>query len=85
MYGPKMMQAEGEAAVLEERIYTESGLTMAQLRKHRVSGARRLGRLVPEIEVEQNSRGIQLTFTLGKGGFATTVLREYMKHLRGYY
>ncbi len=77
------MQAEGEAAVLEERIFKESGLAMAQLRKHRVSGTRRLGRLVPEIEVEQTNRGIQLIFTLGKGGFATTVLREYMKHPKG--
>ncbi len=83
MYGPQMMQAEGEAAVLEERIFKESGLDMAQLRKHRVSGTRRLGRLVPEIEVEQTNRGIQLIFTLGKGGFATTVLREYMKHPKG--
>jgi tRNA(Glu) U13 pseudouridine synthase TruD len=80
-----MMQAEGEAALLEERIFKESGLNMAQLRKHRVRGARRLGRLVPIINVEETSRGIQLTFTLGRGGFATTVLREYMKHPKGAY
>jgi tRNA pseudouridine13 synthase len=83
MYGPDMMPAEGEAAILEERIFKESGLNMGQLRKHRVRGARRLGRLVPIIEVEQNNRGIQLTFTLGRGGFATTVLREYQKHPKG--
>jgi tRNA(Glu) U13 pseudouridine synthase TruD len=53
---------------------------MAQLRKHRVRGVKRLGRLVPVIEIEEINRVIQLTFTLGRGGFATTVLREYMKH-----
>jgi tRNA(Glu) U13 pseudouridine synthase TruD len=56
---------------------------MAQLRKHRVRGVRRLGRLVPVIEIEEINRVIQLTFTLGRGGFATTVLREYMKHQKG--
>jgi tRNA pseudouridine13 synthase len=80
MFGPDMMPSEGEAAVLEERIFKESGLTMAQLRRNQVRGARRLGRLVPEIEVEETKRGIELSFTLGRGGFATTVLREYMKH-----
>ncbi len=80
MFGPEMMPAEGEAAILEERIFKESGLTMTQLRRHRVRGARRLGRLVPDIEVVEQKRGIALSFTLGRGGFATTVLREYMKH-----
>jgi tRNA pseudouridine13 synthase len=79
MYGPKMMPAEGEAAVLEDELFKDSGLTMDQLKRNRVTGARRLGRLVPEISVKQLNRGVELSFTLQKGGFATTVLREYMK------
>ena len=79
MYGAKMMHAEGEAGVLEDNIFIESGLSMTQLRKKRVTGSRRLGRLVPEIEYEVLKSGLELRFTLEKGGFATTVLREYMK------
>lgn len=79
MYGEKMMKAEAEAGSIEEMVFEASGLNEDQLRKHRVTGARRLGRMVPEIEVKHVNRGLQLSFTLEKGSFATTLLREYMK------
>ena len=79
MYGPQMIPTEGKAAVLEDELFQESGLSMEQLRRNNVTGARRLGRLVPEISFRHVDRGIELSFMLEKGGFATTVLREYMK------
>ena len=79
MYGPQMIPTEGEAAALEDELFQELGLTMDQLRRNNVTGARRLGRMIPEISFRHVARGMELSFMLEKGGFATTVLREYMK------
>ncbi len=88
MYGPKMWEAKGEAGVLEEKILTAAECTLAQLRRAKIDGTRRLGRLLlPDLvispapaEVAQKyPDSILLTFSLPKGAFATTVLREFMK------
>ena len=79
MFGPKMSRASGEAGALEAEIFTGSGLSNKLLKRNRVTGTRRRGRLTPTIEIKADKRGIQLSFTLNKGGFATTLLREFMK------
>lgn len=80
MYGPGMRQAEGVPGELEESILEQSGVTMEQLGKAKVEGTRRPGRLlVPDLEVKQSKEGLIITFSLPKGSFATTVLREVMK------
>jgi tRNA pseudouridine13 synthase len=80
MFGQHMISTEGEAAALEDELFQESGLTMEQLGRNNVTGARRLGRVVPEISFRHVDKGMELSFMLEKGGFATTVLREYMKY-----
>lgn len=79
MFGSKMTRASGEAGAIEDGIFAESGLSNKLLKRNRVTGTRRRGRLTPRIEIEAKKRGIQLSFTLHKGGFATTILREFMK------
>ena len=79
MYGYRMSQPTGDAAKLEAEILEESDVTMEALRRNGVTGTRRLGRLVPSIDVSVVPRGIRLGFMLHKGGFATTLLREFMK------
>jgi tRNA pseudouridine13 synthase len=79
MYGYQMSQPLGEAAALEAEILEESGMSLETFRRMRVTGTRRLGRLIPKIEVAETPRGVQLSFMLHKGGFATTLLREFMK------
>lgn len=79
MFGHRMIKAEREAASLENEVFTESGLSMKILKRNRVTGSRRIGRLVPDISYDVINNGIKLNFTLRKGGFATTLLREYMK------
>jgi len=79
MYGYKMSQPLGEAATLEAEILEESEMSLETFRRMRVTGTRRLGRLTPRIEVAEAPRGVQLSFMLHKGGFATTLLREFMK------
>lgn len=95
MYGSKMKPATHEADLLEASILAESGVTINQLRRAKVDGTRRLGRLlIPDITVntetnetstEQDSDPLAkngqliIEFFLPKGAFATTVLREIMK------
>ena len=80
IYGPKMWEAEAESGELEQEILGKSGLEMASLAKARMMGTRRLGRiLLNDLSVAQNGTGIVVQFSLPKGAFATTVLREIMK------
>ena len=84
MYGYRMSKAEGESAALEEEIFHESGMSNKKYKRLNVIGTRRLGRLTPRIKVSEVKRGIELSFVLPKGGYATTLLREFMKNEQGY-
>jgi tRNA pseudouridine13 synthase len=84
MYGYQMSQPLGEAAALEAEILEESEMSLERFKRMRVKGTRRLGRLTPRIEVTKVPRGVQISFMLHKGGFATTLLREFMKTKPGY-
>jgi tRNA pseudouridine13 synthase len=79
IYGYKMSRPLGEAAALEAEIFVESGVSMETYKRMRVTGTRRFGRLTPRIDVSEAPGGVQLSFMLHKGGFATTLLREFMK------
>ncbi len=86
MYGPKMWAASGPAGELEAAVLAESPVTLEQLAAARVEGTRRLGRLLlPELTVAPafdgagNTVGLTVGFSLPKGAYATTVMRELMK------
>ena len=75
-----MWEAEAEAGELEQEILAMSGLAMESLAREKMMGSRRLGRIVPDdLTVAQNETGVVVRFSLPKGAFATTVLRELMK------
>jgi tRNA(Glu) U13 pseudouridine synthase TruD len=74
-----MRKPEHEAAELENHILTESGFTEEQLRRNKMKGTRRMGRLLPDVSHEEVSEGVKLVFTLPMGGYATILLREFMK------
>ena len=80
IFGPKMWRASGPSANIEEEVWSEAGISIEQLKKLRVRGTRRLGRLIPVINLNPTADGLTLNFTLPKGAFATTVLREIMKN-----
>lgn len=80
IYGSKMWVAPGPAGELERAILAEAGVTLEQFGAVDVKGTRRLGRLLlPDIIVAPDPRGLLVRFSLPKGAFATTVLREIMK------
>ncbi len=80
IFGHKMSKPLGESAGLEEEILEETGVTLETLKRAKLTGTRRFGRQIPKIEVMRTQKGIQLSFTLSKGGYATTLLREIMKN-----
>ena len=89
LWGTKMLQPEDDALQLETQALNDAGLTTEDLDQKnpllpRLSGDRRSLRmrvLEPEISGGADEFGpyIQTTFTLGKGCFATAILREIMK------
>ena len=80
IYGSKMWVAKGLVGELEDRILAESGVTIEQLGRMGLKGTRRLGRLlIGDLQIDVVDKGLRLSFSLPKGAFATTVLREFMK------
>lgn len=84
IYGPKMRAAQAESGELEARILASTPVTLEHLRKAKVQGTRRLGRiLTPELTVKHHTfaekPALTVSFDLAKGAFATTVLGEIMK------
>jgi tRNA pseudouridine13 synthase len=82
MYGPKMWAATDAAAELEAEVLAETSVTLAHFDAAGLEGTRRLGRLLlPDCTVAVNEmlQGLTISFSLPKGAFATTILRELMK------
>ena len=80
IYGSKMWSASGEPGRLEQEIFSSCGVSAEQLASAGVEGTRRLGRLlVPDLVARKSAEGLTVSFSLPKGAFATTVMREIMK------
>lgn len=80
IYGSKMWMAEGVPGEIESTILAESGIALEQLDRLGVRGTRRLGRLLPsDLSVELADDGLTFRFSLPKGAYATTIMREMMK------
>ena len=79
IYGPRMWWAEGFSGDLEKEIFSESGISIKELRSLDVRGSRRLGRIIPKMTIQKSARGLNTRFFLPKGAYATVVLREITK------
>ncbi len=86
MWGPEMLQAQGEPGRREHAALEDFGLTVDDLKNSpcEVFGQRRPMRIFvrdPEISsgVDEYGPHIRLAFELPRGSFATMVLREIMK------
>lgn len=80
IYGYRMWWANGDPGALERQILEDAGVTEEMLQRAHLNGSRRRARLVLEdLEVEVHPEGLLFTFSLPKGSYATTVLREVMK------
>lgn len=82
LFGPKMKAAEGEVAVREATVLTESGLRAEDFERFKklTRGARRAYLIRPDVlAVESVESGILVRVTLPPGSYATVLLRELMK------
>lgn len=80
LFGAKMKRAGGEPGALEAATEQEGGITDAMWRAAHTEGTRRMGRiLLNDLEYTLEERCVVMRFSLPKGAFATTVLREFMK------
>jgi tRNA pseudouridine13 synthase len=80
IYGSRMWWAAGKPGELERGILRQAAVTEGMLDRERLNGSRRRARLLLEdLEVEPHPDGLLFTFSLAKGSYATTVLREVMK------
>ena len=80
IYGSQMWWAKGEPGRLERSVLEQTGVTEPMLHKEHLSGSRRRARLhLDDLQVEPHPDGLLFTFSLPKGAYATTVLREVTK------
>jgi tRNA pseudouridine13 synthase len=80
IYGSRMWWPDGEPGQLEHEVLERAKVTEDMLERERLSGSRRRARLLlDDLEVEEHPNGLLFTFSLPKGSYATTVLREFMK------
>jgi tRNA pseudouridine13 synthase len=83
MFGCKMKLPAGEPLALEEALLKSEGLTRADFDLPgglRMEGERRPLRVpLGEARLQPDDAGVLLEFSLPKGAYATSVLREIMK------
>jgi len=80
IYGSRMWWADQQPGQLERRVLEEAGVTEEMLDRAHLNGSRRRARLLlDDLEVERHPDGLLFSFSLPKGSYATTVLREVMK------
>jgi tRNA pseudouridine13 synthase len=80
IYGARMRWASGEPGELERMVLETAEVTTEMLRRARLDGSRRPARLfLDDLSLESHPEGLLFTFTLPKGAYATTVLREFIK------
>lgn len=80
IYGTRMRWATGRPGELEREVLASRGVSAEDLSRARLSGSRRAGRLpIPDLRIEKEPGGLAFTFSLPKGSYATTLMREFMK------
>lgn len=80
IYGARVRWAEGEPGLLERDVLEQAGVDETMLRRARLDGSRRPARLhVRDLSIEPHPDGLSFSFTLPKGAYATTLLREFTK------
>lgn len=80
IYGARMWWACGEPGELERKVLQAAGVTTEMLRQARLNGSRRPARMfLSDLRIYPHPNGLRFTFSLPKGAYATTVLREFTK------
>lgn len=83
LYGPRMTEPSGEPHAIEQRVWDSAGVPLEALTKTgiKIAGGRRAMRFKPldaglRLGADQQGPYFEVFFTLPRGCYATTVLRE---------
>ncbi len=80
IFGHKMMAAVGPAGDCENHLLQRFGLELGVFKPLRAPGSRRPAILyLHDLSVKPVAEGLEFTFTLPSGAYATTVLREFSR------
>jgi tRNA pseudouridine13 synthase len=80
IYGHKMMGAAGAAGDCENDLLRRFGLAPSAFKPLRAPGSRRAAIIYPhDLSFKPVRQGLEFTFTLPAGAYATTVLREFTR------
>jgi tRNA pseudouridine13 synthase len=80
IYGHKMMPAAGPAGDYEKELLDRFGLAPAAFKPLRAPGSRRAATIhLHDLSIQTVCHGLEFTFTLPAGAYATTVLREFTR------
>ncbi len=80
IFGSKARLARGEPGRLEAEVLAASGVAPGDFRRCRLKGSRRPGRLlVGRVAIAEHPQGLEFSFALPKGAYATVLMREFMK------
>jgi tRNA pseudouridine13 synthase len=80
IYGAKMRWAGGEPGQWEREVLAGAEVTEDLLKRARLDGSRRPGRLfLSYLDIQPDEQGLVFKFSLPKGSYATTVIREFTK------
>ena len=75
-----MRRPSGFPDDLEQEVLEAHKVTVEMLRKAGLEGSRRTARIkLSALEVKPHPSGLELSFALPKGSYATVVLREFTK------
>ena len=81
IYGHEMMAAVGEPGALEAEVLGAAEIEPEQMKRAKLNGSRRPSRLwIDDLAIEPAPAGLWFSFSLPKGSYATTVLREFTKN-----
>ena len=80
IYGYKMMSAAGAAGDREKELLGRFGLSADAFKPLRATGSRRAATIhLDDLTIHPIPQGVEFTFTLPAGAYATTVMREFIR------
>jgi tRNA pseudouridine13 synthase len=80
IFGHKMKPAGGRAEAYERGLLESLNLDLEMFKPLRAKGSRRVGIVhVDDLNIQKVRQGLEFTFTLPSGTYATTLLREFTR------
>ena len=81
IYGYKVNGPQDKALNYEQELFDSESIDISEYKKSKLFGTRREARIFPkDFTFKSVEKGIQFSFSLSAGCYATSVLREFMKN-----